>query len=106
MGKAFIGVAITLSVLGATWAAAPAVAAQTAVAAPTPAADSTIVKLDNSDQTATITRKPPDFRLINDPPLVAREYGFGILGSLVAGTLGFYIGSGIETAITSESRAH
>lgn len=47
-----------------------------------------------------------DLRLINDPPLIAKEYGFGILGSVVAGALGFYIGSGIETAIVGESKAH
>jgi hypothetical protein len=51
-------------------------------------------------------REPQDLRLFNDPPLMAREYGFGILGSLVAGALGFYIGSGIETAIEGESNAH
>ncbi len=55
---------------------------------------------------AAPVRLPPDFRLINDPPLIAKEYGFGILGSVVAGTLGFYIGSGIETAIEGESKAH
>jgi hypothetical protein len=38
--------------------------------------------------------------------LIGREYGFGILGSVVAGTLCFYIGSGIETAIVGERRAH
>ena len=54
----------------------------------------------------TPTRLPPDLRLFNDPPLIAKEYGFGILGSVVAGALGFYIGSGIETAIEGESRAH
>lgn len=47
-----------------------------------------------------------DLRLFNDPPLIAKEYGFGILGSVVAGALGFYIGSGIETAIVGESKAH
>lgn len=51
-------------------------------------------------------RLPPDLRLFNDPPLIAKEYGFGILGSVVAGALGFYIGSGIETAIEGESQAH
>lgn len=51
-------------------------------------------------------RIAPDLRLFNDPPLIAKEYGFGIAGSLVAGTLGFYIGSGIETAIMGESKAH
>jgi hypothetical protein len=51
-------------------------------------------------------RLPPDLRLFNDPPLIAKEYGLGILGSVVAGALGFYIGSGIETAIEGESQAH
>jgi hypothetical protein len=51
-------------------------------------------------------RTPPDLRLFNDPPLIGREYGFSILGSAVAGTLCFYIGSGIETAIVGERRAH
>lgn len=51
-------------------------------------------------------RIPPDMRLFNDPTLIAKEYGFGIVGSLVAGTLGFYIGSGIETAIVGDRRAH
>lgn len=55
---------------------------------------------------ATPERQPQDLRLFNDPPLIAREYGLGILGSLVAGTLGFYIGSGLETAIVGESKAH
>lgn len=54
----------------------------------------------------TPKRLPPDLRLFNDPPLIAKEYGFGILGSVVAGALGFYIGSGIETAIEGESQAH
>jgi hypothetical protein len=56
--------------------------------------------------TETPKRLPPDLRLFNDPPLIAKEYGFGILGSVVAGALGFYIGSGIETAIEGESQAH
>gem|GEM_PF-1530122 len=51
-------------------------------------------------------REPQDLRLLNDPPLIAKEYGFGILGSIVAGALGFYIGSGIETALEGESQAH
>jgi hypothetical protein len=55
---------------------------------------------------APARRAPQDIRLFNDPPLIGREYGFGVLGSLVAGTLGFYIGSGIETAIVGESKAH
>ncbi|MDQ3002350.1 MAG: hypothetical protein M3Y08_13950 [Fibrobacterota bacterium] len=50
-------------------------------------------------------RQPQDIRLFNDPTLIAKEYGFGVAGSLVAGALGFYIGSGIETAIEGESNA-
>jgi hypothetical protein len=50
-------------------------------------------------------RSPQDLRLFNDPKLIAKEYGFGIAGSLVTGALGFYIGSGIETAIKGESKA-
>lgn len=44
-------------------------------------------------------RLPPDTRVFQDSPLLLREYGFGILGSVVAGALSFYIGSGIESAI-------
>lgn len=51
-------------------------------------------------------RAPQDIRLVNDTPLLGREYGFGILGSIVTGTLGFFIGSGIETAIYGETAAH
>jgi hypothetical protein len=53
-----------------------------------------------------IKRAPPDIRLFNDPTLIAKEYGFGILGSVVAGALGFYIGSGLETAFEGEAKAH
>jgi hypothetical protein len=50
-------------------------------------------------------RQAPDFRLFNDPPLLVNEYGFGMIGSVVAGALSFYIGSGIESAIYgSEAR--
>ena len=39
-----------------------------------------------------------DRRVFNDLPLVAKEYAFGMGGSVVAGTLGFFIGSGLESA--------
>jgi hypothetical protein len=45
-------------------------------------------------------------KLIDDWPLVARQYGISVAGSAVAGALGFYIGSGIETAIVGEEEAH
>jgi hypothetical protein len=45
-------------------------------------------------------------KVFADWPLVAREYGFSVAGSAVAGALGFYIGSGIETAISGEEDAH
>jgi hypothetical protein len=50
-------------------------------------------------------RQAPDYRFFNDPPLLAREYSFGMAGSLVAGALSFYIGSGIESAFNG-SKAH
>ncbi len=83
-----------------------------------PAHDSGSVKvttrataLTATDSTSSIgpsefKRPIQDYRIFNDPPLAAREYGFGILGSIVSGALGFYIGSGIETAIKGESQAH
>lgn len=64
-----------------------------------PAADATAPRAEPQ-------RVPQDLRLFNDRPLIAREYGFGILGSIVAGTLCFYIGSGLETAIVGEGKAH
>ena len=53
-----------------------------------------------------LKRQTPDFRIFNDRALIGREYGFGMAGSLVAGALGFYIGSGIETAISGSKEAH
>jgi hypothetical protein len=84
-------------------AAAPAVPASDTVPTPTveaaaPASTEIVAE--------TPKRLPPDLRLFNGPPLIAKEYGLGILGSVVAGALGFYIGSGIETAIEGESQAH
>ena len=55
---------------------------------------------------APLRRIPLDPRLFNDATLVGKEYGFGCLFSVVAGTLGFFIGSGIETAIQGENHAH
>lgn len=82
---------------------APATATADSIPAPTvePAAPATL-----ETKASEPRREPQDIRLFNDPPLIAKEYGFGILGSLVAGALGFYIGSGIETAIEGESHAH
>jgi hypothetical protein len=87
----------------ATAASVPAVAAADSVPAPTvePATPASL-----ETKASEPKREPQDLRLFNDPPLIAKEYGFGILGSIVAGALGFYIGSGIETAIEGESQAH
>lgn len=43
--------------------------------------------------------KAADKAIFNDRSLAWREYGYGALGGLVAGTLGFFIGSGLESAI-------
>ncbi|HLP42788.1 MAG TPA: hypothetical protein VK465_14860, partial [Fibrobacteria bacterium] len=60
------------------------------------------------DRTAVPTLPPPPASraLINDWPLAARQYGFGIAGQAVAGALGFFIGSAIETAFEGEDNAH
>lgn len=41
----------------------------------------------------------PDNSVFYDRPLVLRQYGYGVLGGLLAGTLGFYIGNAFEGAI-------
>lgn len=90
---------------GASEAASPAAAPVDSVQAS--ASDTAKPSISMTDESKPApARLPPDFHLINDPPLIAKEYGFGILGSLVAGTLGFYIGSGIETAFQGEDKAH
>lgn len=80
--------------------------ARSAAPADTAKAPADVLEAKTEPAKPEAKRLPPDFRLINDPPLIGREYGFGILGSVVASTLGFFIGSGLETAIMGESRAH
>lgn len=93
-------------------AAAPVPAPVTPSVAPDSAkgraaiADSSKAPADLLEVKPEPKRIPPDIRLFNDPPLIGREYGFGILGSVVASTLGFFIGSGLETAIVGEADAH
>jgi len=47
--------------------------------------------------------KSPEFKVFNDKSLHLREYGFGVLGGVVTGALGFYIGSGLESAIQGKN---
>jgi hypothetical protein len=47
----------------------------------------------------------PDNAMFYDRPLMLRQYGFGVLASVVAGSLGFYIGNAFEGAIFG-SRSH
>lgn len=49
---------------------------------------------------------PTSRRLFTDYGLAGREYIFGVVGQTVAGALGFFIGSAIETAIAGEEEAH
>lgn len=49
---------------------------------------------------------PTSRALFPDYGLVGRQYAFGIVGQAVAGALGFFIGSAIETAIEGEKDAH
>jgi hypothetical protein len=41
----------------------------------------------------------PNNPVFYDRPLMLRQYGFGVLGGVLAGTLGFYIGNAFEGAI-------
>jgi hypothetical protein len=86
----------------------PADSAKAAAPSPVESVDSTNgpTSVAIEEKPTEVKRAPQDIRLFNDPQLIAKEYGFGILGSVVAGALGFYIGSGIETAIEGESNAH
>lgn len=56
--------------------------------------------------TAAEVRQPSSRALFQDYSLVSQQYLFGVLAQAVAGTLGFYIGSGLETAIAGEEEAH
>ncbi len=84
------------------------VAKDSAGSAGKPGVDSVPVPAVESAESKSVEfkREPRDTRLFNDPQLAGKEYGAGILGSIVAGTLCFYIGSGIETAIEGEEKAH
>lgn len=57
-------------------------------------------------ETAPAPADAADRKLFTDWILVSKEYGFAVVGQAVAGALGFYIGSGIETAISGEEKAH
>jgi hypothetical protein len=41
----------------------------------------------------------PDHPVFHDRPLLLKQYGYGVLGSVLAGALGFYIGNAFEGAI-------
>jgi len=85
---------------------APAVVRGDSAEASVPADSSAAFKAALRGEKGDVDRDLRDRRLFKDRALVAKEYGFGILGSVVAGALGFYIGSGIETAIVGNSKAH
>lgn len=46
-----------------------------------------------------VTWAAPENPVFYDNPLMARQYGYGMLAGIVAGTLGFYIGNAFEGAI-------
>ena len=48
---------------------------------------------------APLVWNAPENPVFYDRPLLARQYGFGVLSGLVAGALGFYIGNAFEGAI-------
>jgi hypothetical protein len=104
MGKACQAFVFCWSLLSATiWGAA--LDSTRAVDTTAAVSDSSAVAAVAEAPALEPVRQPQDFRIFRDPPLLVREYGFGIAGSLVAGALSFYIGSGIESAIYG-SAAH
>jgi len=48
---------------------------------------------------APLVWNAPDNSVFYDKPLVARQYGLGVVSGLLAGALGFYIGNAFEGAI-------
>lgn len=102
-------------------AAAPAVPAPSVAAAPvdsaqpvdsaaaTPLATTPAEPVDSASMAPVAVLPPPNptsRALFPDYGLVGRQYAFGIVGQAVAGALGFFIGSAIETAIEGEEEAH
>ena len=45
----------------------------------------------------------PQNSVFYDHPMILRQYGLGIAGSVVAGALGFYIGNAFESAINGDN---
>lgn len=76
---------------------------ETPAAAPVAGTADTLGSAPASTASAPANTSRPIFK---DFPLVAREYLFGAVGQTVAGALGFFIGSAIETAFAGEEDAH
>ncbi len=45
----------------------------------------------------------PENPVFYDHPLILKQYGFGVVGGIVAGALGFYIGNAFESGLFSPS---
>jgi hypothetical protein len=98
---AFVLSALMASPASAEEAPAPADSAPAPAAQPAPAPAPVAVPAATPD--AGPGEAP---KLFSSLPLLTKEYGFGVVGQAVAGALGFYIGSGIETAIVGDEDAH
>lgn len=48
---------------------------------------------------ADVARNAPENSVFYDRPLLLKQYGYGVLGSVLAGALGFYIGNAFEGAL-------
>ena len=84
---------------------APETPAPSAPAAP-PDAASAVAATSTAAAAAKDIQQPSSRALFQDYGLVSQQYLFGVAAQVVAGTLGFFIGSGLETAISGEEEAH
>lgn len=78
-----------------------------APSAPAPAdAASSVTATATAAAAAKDVQQPSSRALFQDYSLVSQQYLFGVAAQAVAGALGFFIGSGLETALVGEEEAH
>lgn len=87
-------------------ASAPAPTQAETVESPAPEANPAPTDITTAPPGLLPPPGPSKRPFFNDYGLVAREYTLGVAGQVVAGALGFFIGSAIETAFAGEEKAH
>lgn len=82
----------------------PAAAPESLETTPAPAPAAAATGIAAAPSAAAV--QPSSRALFQDYTLVSQQYVFGVVAQAVAGALGFFIGSGLETAIAGEEEAH